>query len=104
MMRNEANIMPTYITLLRWTSKGLENVKESPLRLDAARKMLKSAAVTLKDFYMLTGRYDMVIISEAPDDGAIAKGMLTVASHGNVQTETLREFSEKEYRNIIGSL
>jgi uncharacterized protein with GYD domain len=96
--------MPTYITLLRWTSKGLENIKESPARLDAARNVLKDAGVTMKDFYMVTGRYDMVIISEASDDAALAKAMLTVASKGSVQTETLRAFSEKEYRNIMGSL
>jgi uncharacterized protein with GYD domain len=59
---------------------------------------------TLKDFYMVTGRYDMVIISEAPDDVTLAKATLSVASHGNVQTETLRAFTEKEYRGIIGSL
>jgi hypothetical protein len=47
---------------------------------------------------------DMVIISEAPDDVTLAKATLSVASHGNVQTETLRAFSEKEYRGIIGSL
>jgi uncharacterized protein with GYD domain len=29
--------MPTYITLMRWTSQGAKNVKESPARLDAAR-------------------------------------------------------------------
>jgi len=55
--------MPTYITLLRCTSKGLENVKESPSRLDAARKMLKSSGVTLKDFYMVTGRYSAARLS-----------------------------------------
>jgi uncharacterized protein with GYD domain len=96
--------MPTYITLMRWTSQGAKSVKESPARLDAARKAFKAAGVTLKDFYMVTGRYDMVIISEAPDDVALAKATLSVASHGNVQTETLRAVTEKEYRGIIGSL
>jgi uncharacterized protein with GYD domain len=96
--------MPTYITLMRWTSQGAKSVKESPARLDAARKAFKAAGVTLKDFYMVTGRYDMVIISEAPDDVTLAKATLSVASHGNVQTETLRAFSEKEYRGILGSL
>ena len=47
----------------------------------------------LKDFYMVTGRYDMVIISKAPDDMTLAKATLSVASHGNVQTETLRASS-----------
>lgn len=96
--------MPTYITLMRWTSQGAKTIKDSPSRLDAARKAFQAVGVTLKDFYMVTGRYDMVLISEAADDVAFAKATLTVASHGNVQTETLRAFTEKEYRNIVGSL
>jgi uncharacterized protein with GYD domain len=87
--------MPTYITLMRWTSQGSKSIKESPSRLDAARKAFQAVGVSLKDFYMVTGRYDMVIISEAPDDVTLAKATLTVASHGNVQTESLRAFSEK---------
>jgi uncharacterized protein with GYD domain len=89
---------------MRWTSQGAKNVKESPSRLDAARKAFQAVGATLKDFYMVTGRYDMVIISEAPDDVTLAKATLSVASHGNVQTETLRAFTEKEYRGIVGSL
>jgi len=96
--------MPTYITLLRWTGHGLDNLKDSPKRLDAARKAFEALGVTMKDFYMVTGRYDMVIVSEAPDDTAIARATLAVASKGSVQTETLRAFSENEYRNIISSL
>ena len=53
---------------------------------------------------MVTGRYDMVIISEAIDDISLAKATLSVASKGSVQTETLRAFTENEYRSIIGSL
>ena len=60
--------MPTYITLLRWTSQGAKSIKESPSRLDAARKAFQAVGATLKDFYMVTGRYDMVIIAEAPND------------------------------------
>jgi len=96
--------MPTYITLLRWTSEGIKNVKESPSRLDAARKAFQAAGVTMKDFYMVTGRYDMVIIFEAPDDTTLAKATLAIASKGSVQTETLRAFTENEYRKILGSL
>ena len=96
--------MPTYITLLRWTSEGIENIKESPSRLDAARKAFQAAGVTMKDFYMVTGGYDMVIIFEAPDDVTLAKATLSVASKGSVQTETLRAFTENEYRTILGNL
>jgi uncharacterized protein with GYD domain len=52
--------MPTYICLLRWTAKGLENIKDSPSGLDAARKVFQSAGATLKDFYTVTGQYDLL--------------------------------------------
>jgi len=93
--------MATYITYLRWTQHGSQNIKESPARLDAAKKTLESVGVKVKDFYMTTGRYDMVIISEAADETAMAKAMLAVISKGSVTTETVRAFTESEYRSII---
>lgn len=30
--------MPTYIAFLKWTPQGIQNIKQSPSRLDAARK------------------------------------------------------------------
>ncbi len=96
--------MPTYICLLRWTAKGLEHIKDSPSRLDAARKVFQSSGATLKDFYMVTGQYDMVITAEAPDDAAIAKAVLSIASKGAIQSETMRAFTESEYRSIVSGL
>jgi uncharacterized protein with GYD domain len=58
----------------------------------------------MKDFYMVTGQYDFVVISEAPDDGTMARVNLSVAAGGNVQTQTLRAFTEEEYRIIIGGV
>ena len=60
--------MATYIALLKWTPQGLQDVRQSPSRLDAARKGFEAAGVTLKEFYMVTGHYDMIAICEAPDD------------------------------------
>ena len=34
--------MPTYITLINYTQKGVENMKESPARLDAAKELYQS--------------------------------------------------------------
>lgn len=96
--------MPTYVTLARWTSQGLQNIKESPSRLDAARKLFEASGVRLRDFYMVTGRYDLVFVTEAPDDAALARATLSITSKGNLTTETLRAFTEDEYRKIIGGL
>jgi len=96
--------MPTYIALLKWTPQGLQNVKQSPSRLDAARKGFEAAGVKWKDFYMVTGQYDMIAVVEAPDDVALAKAILSTSSKGSVTTETCRAFTEEEYRKIIGGL
>lgn len=96
--------MPTYITLLRWTQKGVENIKEGPSRLDKVKEAIKTAGGEMKAFYLTMGAYDMVAISEAPDDTTYVKLILSAASQGTVVTETLRAFTEDEYRNIIASL
>ena len=96
--------MATYIMLHRYTQKGIENIKQSPARLDAAKKAFKTLGAELKQFYLVAGQYDIVTISEAPDDETIAKCALDIASKGNVTTETLRAFTEDEYRKIIAAL
>ena len=96
--------MPTYIVLSKWTAQGLQNIKQSPTRLDAARKEWEAAGVKWKDFYMVTGQYDMVAIVDAPDDVTLAKAILSSTSHGSITTQTCRAFTEQEYRQIIGGL
>ena len=96
--------MPSYIVLLKWTEQGVANVKESPSRLDSGRKAFKKFGVKIKDSFLTMGRYDLVCVVEAPDDETFARAMLTLGSQGNVQTETLKAFSEAEYRKIVDSI
>ena len=37
--------MTTYIVLVNWTERGIQEVKKSPHRLDAAKKLLKNMGV-----------------------------------------------------------
>ena len=96
--------MPTYIILINYTDQGIRNVKESPKRLDAAKKLLKSMGGEFKQFYLTIGTYDLATIVEAPNDEAIAKFALAAGSLGNIRTTTLKAFPEDEYRKIIAAL
>jgi uncharacterized protein with GYD domain len=96
--------MPTYITLLRFTQKGIESIKESPGRVDAAKKAFAAAGGSVKSFHLTVGRYDAVVISEFPDDQTMARAFLAGAAQGFIRSETLRAFTEDEYRKIIASL
>jgi uncharacterized protein with GYD domain len=96
--------MPTYIAMFKWTPQGLQNIKQSPSRLDAARKGFEAAGVKLKDFYMVTGKQDMIAVIDAPNDTVLAKAMLAATSQGSITSQTCRAFTEEEYRQIISGL
>ena len=96
--------MATYIMLINYTQKGIENIKESPARLDDAKRVFQEMGGEIKDFYLVTGRYDIVCSAEAPDDETISKFVLFLSSKGAIRTETLRAYTEDEYREIIATL
>ena len=96
--------MPHYVTLVRYTQQGISKIKDSPSRLDAAKKAAEKEWGKIQAWYLTMGRYDAVLISEFPSDEACAKFALSSGSLGNISTETLKAFSEADYRKIVGSL
>ncbi len=96
--------MATYITLGSFTQQGIEKIKESPTRLDAAKQAFEAMGAEIKGFYLVMGQYDWVLIAESPDAETAAKLALAIGSQGNVRTETLRAFTEDEYRQLIAAL
>jgi uncharacterized protein with GYD domain len=96
--------MTTYVMLANWTEQGIQKAKDSPRRLDVAKKALKDMSGEIKSFYLTMGEYDMVVILEAPDDAVAARFSLQLGMLGNVRTRTLKAFPEAAYREIINSL
>ena len=96
--------MPTYITLMKWTDQGIKNVKESPQRVDAAKKGIEAAGGKWLGFYLTMGRYDIVAIAEFPSDEVGMAFLLTLGSGGNVRSETMKAYPEDQFRNIIAKL
>ena len=60
--------MTTYVMLANWTDQGIQKVKDSPRRLETAKKALKELGGEFKLFFLIIGDYDMVAIYEASDD------------------------------------
>ncbi len=96
--------MPTYISLWKFTEKGRANVRESPNRVKAAKAMLEARGGRLKGVWYTLGDYDLVTISEGPDDQTATLVTLGVVRQGNVTSLTLRAFSEEEFTQIVGEL
>jgi uncharacterized protein with GYD domain len=96
--------VPTYIMLANWTDQGAQKVRDSPRRLDTARKALFDMGGDFKAFYMTLGEYDLVAVYEAPDDAVAARFSMLLGTLGSVRTKTLKAFPEAAYREIIASL
>jgi uncharacterized protein with GYD domain len=103
-LNQEESDMPHYVILLRYTQQGMSKIKESPSRLDAAKKAAEAVGGKIQTWYLTMGHYDAVLISEFPSDEACAKFTLSAGALGNISTQTLKTFPEAEYRKIIDSL
>ncbi len=96
--------MPSYLTLANWTDQGIRNVKDGLQRLDAFKQAVQAAGGRVISFYLTMGEYDFAVVFEVPDDETGARVLLQVGSLGNVRTNSLKAFTEDEYRSIVGSL
>jgi uncharacterized protein with GYD domain len=96
--------METYIILAKYTAQGIKNIKDSPARIEEARKATEAAGGKWLGWYLTMGRYDFVVMAEAPNAEAVAALMLAIGSQGNVSTETLRAFTEEEFKGIVANL
>ena len=96
--------MPTYIGLIEYTEQGIANMEDSPDRLDDARELAGSHGGEITDFYLTLGQYDAIFVAEFPDDESYTRFAIDVSSAGAVGTETLKAFTEDEYRELIAGL
>ncbi len=96
--------MATFIALANFTDKGLAGIKDTTKRADAVKEMASKFGVRMKDIYWTLGKYDIVILCEAPDDASITAFGLAVASAGNVRMQTLTAFSKDEMNVILGKM
>lgn len=96
--------MATYVTLWNYTQDGIEDVTDSPDRVERGKEIVESVGGEVKDVYLTFGRYDMVTVAEFPSDEAAAKAQLRIGSGGNVSSETLPAFTERQFRDVVADL
>jgi uncharacterized protein with GYD domain len=93
--------MPHYVSLVNFTDQGIRNFSDSPKRAKAFEDMMGQLGGSVKDIYWTLGAYDLVVVTEAPDDETATAAAFKVSSQGNVRTTTLRAFDADEIRAIV---
>jgi uncharacterized protein with GYD domain len=97
-------VKPTYISLVKFTDKGIQNAKQTTQRVTAWAAKVQSMGVTIKQMYWTLGEYDQVCIFEAPDDETAASVLLAADMLGNIRTQTMRAFTAAEMDKILAKV
>ncbi len=93
--------MARYIALLKFTEQGAKNVKKSTARAHQFDKLAAKSGVKVEGQFWTLGRYDGVLILSADNSQRILQLLATLASLGNVRTETLQTFTDSEFDKIV---
>ncbi len=96
--------MASYILLINFTEQGVHNISDSPNRAIAAVALGKKMGVKAKEIYWCLGAHDGALIAEARNDETMTAYALSIASFGNVRTQTLRAFKGAEFKSILGKV
>jgi uncharacterized protein with GYD domain len=94
----------TFITTIRFTAQGAANAKDTLGRANAFKTAARKMGVKVKATYWTLGRFDGVLIFDAPDEETATAAMLQLASQGNVQTQTARAYDAAEMEGVLGKL
>jgi len=96
--------MANYVVLVNWTDQGIRTVSETTQRVERVTQMVESLGGRIVTLLWTLGRYDAVVILEAPDDETAATIGLRAAQGGGGRTEILRAFDADEMKGILANL
>jgi uncharacterized protein with GYD domain len=96
--------MSTYVGLIKLTEQGTRNVKETTKRANSFREMAERTGVKVREVLWTMGRYDLVLVIDAPNDETMSRLALGLGMLGNAKTETLKAFSSQEMDQILKGL
>ena len=93
--------MATYVSLINFTDQGVRTFTDTVDRVEAAKKLATKMGGSLKEVYWTLGPWDVVAVSDAPDDETATAFALALGAQGNIRTTTLRAFDAAEMKGII---
>lgn len=93
--------MPIYITYMKLTPKGAENIKETPQRIAEGAQWIQAAGGRVIGAYATLGRYDYVYITEFPETKAGWPVLVKTAMRGTVSTETVEALPIEEFVQMV---
>jgi uncharacterized protein with GYD domain len=93
--------MAMFVVLSKFTDQGAKNIQN--LRKGVEENMARGERLGVKihGWYLTQGRYDLVVVAEAPDAETMLAQAAGVAGAGNTRTETLRAYTLDEVEQVL---
>jgi uncharacterized protein with GYD domain len=96
--------MAMFVVLGTFTEQGARDIQNLRKGVDANMARGQRLGVKVHGWYLTQGRYDFVVVAEAPDAETMLAQAAGVAGVGNARTETLRAFTLDEADRVIRSV
>lgn len=93
--------MATFVATLKFTQQGITNAQETTKRAAAFKAAARKMGCKITSQFWMLGRFDGLVIFEAPDEEAATALMLNLGSLGYVETQTARAFTAAEMDGIL---
>jgi uncharacterized protein with GYD domain len=96
--------MPTFVTLARYTPEGAKTIAGSRDRYRKFEMAVREAGGRVVAAFGLLGSYDLLLITELPDEKVAIKLLMTAVSGGTVTTETLTAVPMDEFYDLTAGV
>jgi uncharacterized protein with GYD domain len=93
--------MPPYVSLVNWTDQGIKNFRDTVRRAEDARGLIEKNGGQLRQIFWTLGEYDLVTVTDFPDDETATAVVLQTAAGGHVRTKTMKAFDADQMSAII---
>lgn len=96
--------MPHYISLLRLTQRGLDELQNSSERGRISKERVEKLGGRSLSLYATMGAYDFVQVFEMPDEARMMQYVLTARRDGYVDPLILPAFDTDKWSGIVNAL
>lgn len=89
--------MPTFVTLVKLTTEGAKTIGDSRKRYERYERLVKDAGGRVVSAHGLLGQYDIITVTELPDEQTAVRVALSATMLGTITTQTMTAVPIKEF-------
>ena len=93
--------MPLYVALVNWTDQGIKNYRDSVRRAEDYRGLVEKNGGQVRQLVWTLGEYDVVVVTDFPDDETATAVALQTGALGSIRTKTMKAFDAEQMSAII---